>query len=108
MSFLFQHLLDRPEASSFEDCDPHLISDSVHSLLLSRRIWQSVFNSNAAHLCEFAVLCTWRKVLKAVHLCCQAEDKELNVMPGRWHVLLKEQGAEDLNGRIAEWIQKRL
>ena len=37
----------------------------------------------------------------------QAEDKELNIMPGRWHVLLKEQGSEDLNGKIAEWIQKR-
>jgi hypothetical protein len=37
----------------------------------------------------------------------QSTDKELVMLPKRWHVLIKEPGNEKIITRIVEWILDR-
>lgn len=37
----------------------------------------------------------------------QSEDKTLHMRPGRWHVLLKEPGCEEVWSLIVDWIATR-
>ena len=37
----------------------------------------------------------------------QSADKELSIIPERWHVLLKEPGCEELGKKIVNWITER-
>jgi len=44
---------------------------------------------------------------KRLYELSKAEDKELRILPGRWHVLFKESGAQEIYQQVAEWISKR-
>ena len=37
----------------------------------------------------------------------QANDKEFVLLPGMWHILVKEQGNEQVIARIVAWLTAR-
>lgn len=37
----------------------------------------------------------------------QAEDKELVLLPGTWHILVKEKGEEKVIAHIIDWLTAR-
>lgn len=37
----------------------------------------------------------------------QSTDKELHIIPDRWHVLLKEPGCKELGKKVVAWIAAR-
>jgi alpha-beta hydrolase superfamily lysophospholipase len=45
-------------------------------------------------------------------MCCgahaQAKDKTFRLIPGRWHVLLKEPGNRDILQEVIAWLDARL
>jgi esterase/lipase len=38
----------------------------------------------------------------------QSEDKELHIIPERWHVIVKEPGNEEVLRCIIAWMDRRL
>lgn len=40
--------------------------------------------------------------------CGQAKDKTLQMMPGMWHVLTKEEGNDIICAKIIQWASERL
>lgn len=37
----------------------------------------------------------------------QADDKEFVLLPGMWHILVKEAGNEQVIARVVEWLTAR-
>jgi hypothetical protein len=45
------------------------------------------------------------------HVCLcnrQATDKQLVMLPERWHILIKEPGNEKIVQQMAEWVSRRV
>lgn len=105
-----------PEIQAFFDKDPQTWKESTRVrnaneyLNATEQLCESMGSFNFPFICFHGEVDTMTdpEGSKKLFAESKAEDKELNIMPGRWHVLLKEQGSEDLNGKISEWIQKRL
>ena len=38
----------------------------------------------------------------------QSKDKAFKLIPGRWHVLLKEPGNEDILKEVIAWLKERV
>ena len=53
-------------------------------------------SSNQGYVAET----TWR--------CVQTKDKQFKLIPGRWHVLLKEPGNDVILKEVISWMQERV
>jgi hypothetical protein len=57
-----------------------------------------------------SISCPAALLLASSHLwcsCLQATDKQLVMLPDRWHILIMEPGKEELVQQMAEWVSSR-